>query len=115
KKVAARVDLVSSGGHQVQFDGRRIYPENFLLRHYIALSAAHACRKYGAERVYSKKEIIDLGWHGERARFSSDRFRLPLPDALKLFTGRIADFDRSDLKTKHLLFIGQPSGEVTSA
>lgn len=44
------VSLVPSGGHDVQFPGRRVAPYKFLLRHYSIRSQEHGLRKVLAER-----------------------------------------------------------------
>jgi glycosyltransferase involved in cell wall biosynthesis len=77
------VDLVSSGGHSANFDGRKIYPQNFILRHYIVLSRAQAIAKYGSERVYSREEV-QRGWHGARTCFNSSRLQFPSKHQLKM-------------------------------
>ena len=51
KKTTAPVDLASSGGHDVQFEGRRVFPLRFLLRHYPIRSQAHGDRKVRRERL----------------------------------------------------------------
>lgn len=58
------VDLVSSGGHDVQFPGRQVFPFNFLLRHYPVRSQHHGERKVFTERQsrYPREEL-DRGWH----------------------------------------------------
>src|SRR5262249_10574746 len=45
KKGEAAVDLVSSGGHEATFPGRRVFPVRFILRHYPIRSQAHGERK----------------------------------------------------------------------
>ena len=50
KRQEQPVDLVTSGGHVVDFPGLRMYPESFPMRHYLFLSVEHAIRKY-VERV----------------------------------------------------------------
>lgn len=76
------VDLVSSGGHRANFDGRKIYPDNFILRHYIALSRAHAIAKYGTERIYSRAEVEQRGWHRARADANIEAMHFPSPGEL---------------------------------
>lgn len=76
KKTSSIIDLSSSGGHRIQFDGINVFPVNFILRHYIILSKAHAITKYG-KRIYSAIEVEQLGWHRTRATFSKDRLKLP--------------------------------------
>lgn len=83
KRQAQPVELTSSGGHRVQFEGRRIFPENFILRHYIVLSRGHAIAKYGRDRVYSSAEIDERGWHGARPRFDPGMLKFPDKALLK--------------------------------
>src|SRR5262245_35814961 len=68
KRTEVPVDLCDSGGHRVEFPGRRVYPTCFVMRHYIALSWEHMARKYQSRR-YSPQEIIERKWHGARACF----------------------------------------------
>jgi hypothetical protein len=39
------VDLVTVGGHRAEFDGRRIFPVHFVMRHYISHSPSHLCSR----------------------------------------------------------------------
>lgn len=105
KKVCTEINLVDSGGHRVEFNGIRVYPEKFVLRHYIALSAAHAKRKYG-QRIYSEKEIEQFGWHRARTEFSPDRFCLPSKHDLKYLPVGSNLFDRSQPEVRHPFFGG---------
>ena len=57
-KKTAGVELVSSGGHEAVFEGRRVFPLRFLLRHYPIRGQAHGTRKVFDER---------------RGRFSAER------------------------------------------
>ena len=58
------VSLAASGGHEVQFPGRRVFPIRFLLRHYPVRSQEHGERKIFDER---KKRFLERerakGWH----------------------------------------------------
>lgn len=83
KKTGAAVDLVSSGGHRASFPGCRIAPQSFPLRHYVFLSLDHGIRKYTKERVYSQREIEELGWHRARARLTSADIVLPAVSEMK--------------------------------
>ena len=105
KKPRERVNLADSGGHRVQFNAQKIYPVKFILRHYMVLSCEHALRKYGHERVYSQREVNELGWHGSRAKFSPDKFRIPLREELKHLSKELSCFDRSQPQVKHLIFM----------
>lgn len=102
KKTANPVDIASSGGHSADFEGRRVFPESFVLRHYIALSHQHAVDKYTKARVYSKMEIESLGWHRARANLQDWEIVLPIPDQMQTLVDQ--EFDRSKPMRKHLLF-----------
>lgn len=104
KNLGVRVDLASEAAHRVTFPDRRIAPQAFILRHYIALSRAHCLRKYRSERTYSKQEV-DAGWHGWRARLAPEHIRLPAKSELKQVQDRV--WDRSDpLQAHKFLGIG---------
>ena len=103
KNTGRAVDIISYGGHRANFKGRKIYPENFILRHYIVLSRAHAIAKYGSERIYSQEEIKKRKWHGARATFSADKLVLPFKNELKTLSTN--GWDRSQPWAKHT-FLG---------
>jgi hypothetical protein len=64
KKVPGLVDLVSSGGHEAIFPGRKIFPIRFILRHYPIRGQAHGARKIFEERrPRFTPEERDRGWH----------------------------------------------------
>lgn len=100
RRQPVRVDLVTSGGHVVEFPHRRVFSERFGLRHYLFLSAAHAARKYGAKR-YDAEELRD-GWHGWRPSLSEDRIRLPRQAALREASSD-ADLDPTSPFLRHCL------------
>jgi glycosyltransferase involved in cell wall biosynthesis len=104
KKQKVPVDLVSTGGHRVQFKGINVFPENFILRHYIALSKTHLIEKYTKERIYLADEVKKRGWHGGRATFTANKLVLPTIDNLKVVSGTY--WDRSEPWTKHE-FLGE--------
>jgi hypothetical protein len=76
-----RVDLVSSGGHMVQFPGLCAYPVDFKMRHYILVSADHARRKYVA--VDYPQGQSTGNWRGS---FAEGMLRLPSQVELKRYT-----------------------------
>jgi lipopolysaccharide transport system ATP-binding protein len=106
KNTGQVVDLVSSGGHSANFDGRKIYPVNFIKRHYIALSRAQAIAKYGSERIYSREEVEQRGWHGARAHFNPAKLKFPSRHQLKMLNNN-NDWDKSEPWTKHSFFRGE--------
>jgi glycosyltransferase involved in cell wall biosynthesis len=93
--------LVPSAGHQVEFEGRKVFPEKFVLRHYIALSNGHFRRKYG-ERIYSERLMRERGWHRARDALKGKDFTPPASADLKTLSPGSKTFDRSDPKRKHL-------------
>ena len=62
--MAGGFDLLSSGGHEIAFEGRRVFPLRFLLRHYPIRSQAHGERKVFRERRprFDASERA-RGWH----------------------------------------------------
>jgi hypothetical protein len=61
KRTDVPVDLASSGGHDVRFPGRKVFPVRFILRHYPIRGQAHGERKVFQER---RNRFLE----GERAR-----------------------------------------------
>jgi hypothetical protein len=59
KNTGISVNLTWTGGHQVNFDGRRIHPQKFILRHYLALSPEHAVRNTWSEGLIRE---VAHGW-----------------------------------------------------
>jgi glycosyltransferase involved in cell wall biosynthesis len=102
KNIGQPVNLHQHAGHQVVFDGRNIFPQKFILRHYIILSANYASQKY-EKRVYSQEAIDKFGWHGARARFSKDKLNLPDKKRLKEINDN-GRWDVSDPWKKHDVF-----------
>jgi glycosyltransferase involved in cell wall biosynthesis len=64
KPQAQRLSMASNAGHEVKFDGRRVFPYKFLLRHYSIRSQEHGERKILRERQprWSPEERAK-GWH----------------------------------------------------
>ena len=71
---AERIDLASSGGHQAQFPGNKIFPYKFLLKHYPLRSPEQARRKIFVERQprYAPQERA-IGWHTHYDEFKADQ------------------------------------------
>ena len=100
------VDLRRFAGHRVVFPGLRLFPQPFVLRHYIALSRAHAVEKYGARRFAAPE--LARAWHGDRAAFDPIAFRFPPAERLKrLVSG--GDFDKSAPWRAHPMFAPAPA------
>lgn len=77
------VDLAGSGGHEVVFQGRRVFPYKFLIRHYPIRSQDHGEKKILKER----KDRFDpeeraKGWHTHYDKFVPGSSFLWEPTAL---------------------------------
>ena len=64
KNTGCRVDLVGTGGHSVAFKNRKVFPVNFILRHYPIRSESHGRTKVFRDRIprFNKQERA-AGWH----------------------------------------------------
>jgi len=103
KKTNYKVNLTNSGGHSAYFQNMKIFPINFILRHYIFLSYKHACSKYG-NRIHATQEL-QKGWHIDRELFNANKIILPTPDQLKHINAD-GNLDASD-PWKYHTFIGR--------
>lgn len=64
KNLRQRISLSKSGGHEIEFDERKIYPYKFLLKHYPIRSQKHGEKKIFTERKNRwNAEERDIGWH----------------------------------------------------
>ena len=82
KNTGREISLAESGGHDVQFEGRHIYPLPFLLKHYPFRSQEHAWNKVFLDRRprYNPVEK-EAGWHVQYDGMQRDHnFVRPLHD-----------------------------------
>jgi len=86
KNLGRRVSLATSGGHEIRFKGRRIYPFRFLLKHYPVRSQAHGEKKIFRERKprWLPQEKAS-GWHTHYDHIYEGHSFLRRPGDLKLF------------------------------
>ena len=63
KQLHQRVSLTASGGHRVEFPGRRVYPYKFLTRHYPLRSLEQASIKIESRQKQSNQHERSKGWH----------------------------------------------------
>lgn len=64
KKQPGTIDLKNSGGHNVQFPGRKLYPIKFLTKHYSLRSREQAEKKLVLHRLPRvQKELNERNWH----------------------------------------------------
>jgi glycosyltransferase involved in cell wall biosynthesis len=87
-------DNTQSGGHGLSSERLNPSPTSFVLRHYIALSHAHAVAKYVGRR-FAKGEI-EQGWHRNRLSIAAaDLVLTPSPYLKRLEHWSSGNFDRS--------------------
>ena len=68
-----QVDLSSTGGHDAQFEGRRIFPLKFLLKHYPLRSPEQARRKVFVDREQRRDGgRTEPGWHTQYDRYTKE-------------------------------------------
>jgi len=103
KRTEKPVDRVTMADHQVLFEGRNVFADSFILRHYNVLSLEPAINKYVRQRVNSEHEVKNLSWHGKRATVKSEQITFPSADSLtELVDG--CPFHRSRPWKKHTFF-----------
>jgi glycosyltransferase involved in cell wall biosynthesis len=101
KRPSVPVEFAWSGGHEVRLDTLRIFPQNFVMKHYLFLSISHAHRKY-VDRIYDPSEVA-AGWHRARAALRPELIKLPAESELRSFVSN-DKLDVSNPRTKHYLF-----------
>jgi hypothetical protein len=99
KKLPVPLDLVSTAGHEARFEGRRVFPLRFLLRHYPIRSQAHGERKVWRERVprFAPEERA-RGWHVQYDGLKQGDSFLRPPSSLTAYDPWAA---RVDLALRH--------------
>lgn len=98
KRTPVPVELAASGGHRVDFEGIRVWPTDFPMRHYLFLSAAHAKAKW-VDRIYDPEEL-KRGWHRSRAELRATDIALQSCRELRLYRSD-AELDASDPLSSH--------------
>lgn len=86
KNTGQSVELVSTAGHEAQFEGRRIFPIRFLLRHYPIRSQAHGVRKVFEQRLprFAPEERA-RGWHVQYEGLQKDHCFIRDPSTLRVY------------------------------
>ena len=103
KNSGKSVSLSNSGGHEIKFAGRRIYPFRFLLKHYPIRSQTHGEKKIFRERKprWLPQERSN-GWHTHYDHIKKGHSFLRQPGELKLFDesafGELVDWTAAHIK-----------------
>lgn len=119
KRQPQPVDLVTHGGHDLLFDGKRVFPVPFILRHYPIRSSEHGARKVLGERLprFASEERAD-GWHVQydgyvdRAGFLHDPMTLTEWDPVRVRAELLGSRMRELLLALCLSGIDPTRGEV---
>ena len=70
------INIVSSGGHNIILPEKKVYPINFILKHYISLSYDYIVNKYvSGKRQHALNERL-LGWGNDRYGYTKEDFNL---------------------------------------
>lgn len=87
KNLGQKITLADTGGHDVNFPGRKIFPYKFLLRHYPVRSQVHGEKKILVDRKprYNLMERTQLGWHGHYDDVQPGHNFLCVPESLIRF------------------------------
>lgn len=95
KKPPKKVSLAYSGGHEVVFEGRRVFPLKFLMKHYPVRSQQHGEKKILSERKprWNTKEKNEWGWHNQYDNYEAGCSFLSKPEDLIPYNG--SDFTRA--------------------
>jgi glycosyltransferase involved in cell wall biosynthesis len=104
KRQDGPVDLVEHGGHDVVFEGKRVFPVPFILRHYPIRSGQHGARKVLGERLprFAPEERAD-GWHVQYDRYADGAEFLRDPATLSTWDGADVRADLLARTTRELI------------
>lgn len=95
KNYGQQVSMAESGGHDLPFADRRIYPFKFLLKHYPVRSQKHGEKKIFRERKDRwNPEERAKGWHTHYDKIEEDHSFVISPSALTAFD---EDFNKTYL------------------
>ena len=89
KNLRVPIDLVTSGGHDVAFDGRTVFPIRFILRHYPIRSQQHGLSKVFTQRKnrFCSTER-SMAWHVQYDHIRDEKHNfLHNPEQLFSFDG----------------------------
>ena len=86
KNLGIPINLSDTGGHTINFPGRKVFPYQFILRHYPIRSQDHGERKIHRERQsrYNPMER-EKGWHVQYDRYPTGTNFIWRPDELIKF------------------------------
>lgn len=74
-KRSPTIDNLRSGGHILQGEELKVWPQRMLLKHFIVRTQQHAFEKY-LNRSFSPDDLAK-GWHGNRQSFTEENLMIP--------------------------------------
>jgi hypothetical protein len=84
-------DLSTTAGHSIYFEGRKVYPYKFLLKHYPLRSTQHMKKKIFKDRLPRfKKGKKEKGWHTQYDKYIDNENEIKLWEKEDLY-----EFDES--------------------
>jgi hypothetical protein len=90
KNTGQTISLAETGGHEVRFEGRKVYPYKFLLRHYQIRSQAQGERKVLKERKRRwHPDERAKGWHTHYDAIQENHDFICSPSELEFFDERL--------------------------
>lgn len=102
QNTGARVSLVPSGGHRVQFPGQRVYPFHFLLRHYSLRTEAQSIGKIRQRRTQVPWLTRLVGWHRHYDALDASDAQM-FAELCAWARRELPDFDPATFYTHHLM------------
>jgi glycosyltransferase involved in cell wall biosynthesis len=91
------LDNRALAGHLLTGSDLRVFPQDFIMRHYIFLSREHAHQKYLNRRFASSE--ITLGWHIDKIAANSENLTFPADGDPRLHVQRAGS--HHDFNTEH--------------
>ena len=113
KNTGCRVDLVSTGGHSVAFKDRKVFPVNFILRHYPIRSEGHGRTKVFKDRIprFNQQERA-AGWHVQYNDYADGKNTfLHDPSTLVAYDGNAVRAELLGRSSLDLLFLSSMAND----
>jgi len=107
------INLSDTGGHTINFPGRKVFPYQFILKHYPIRSQAHGERKIHMERQsrYNPLER-EKGWHVQYDRYQTGTNFIRNPDKLIKFDAKFYDEFIINQMINHVRFAHSPDDRI---
>jgi glycosyltransferase involved in cell wall biosynthesis len=113
KNLGIPINLSDTGGHTINFKGRKVFPYQFILKHYPIRSQAHGERKIHRERQsrYNPLER-EKGWHVQYDRYPTGTNFIKNPDKLIKFDAKFYNEFLVNQMIHHVKSAHSPDSQV---